>query len=125
MRELSGALHGEFVVQNSSGGYVTEALQTGKVTAISATSITVASADGYTKVYVLGSSTTVDNGADKISSVVAGHTVTVLATVSGSGDAATATATAITDQNLAGSAQNNQNNPPNGEQGNPPAGGQP
>lgn len=46
-------LHGEFVVPEASGGYATELTQTGAVTAISADSITVRSADGFTQTYVL------------------------------------------------------------------------
>ncbi len=48
-------LHGEFVVPASSGGYTTMLTQTGTVTAISATSITVRSEDGYTQTYAIPS----------------------------------------------------------------------
>ena len=44
-------LHGEFVVSDGSGGYATMLTQNGTVTAISATSITVRSDDGYTQTY--------------------------------------------------------------------------
>jgi hypothetical protein len=94
---LAGALHGTFVVPDN-GGYATRELQTGTVSAVSATSITVASADGYSRTYLLGSSTVVDNGNDKISSVATGHTVTVVASVSGD----TATALEVDDRDLAG-----------------------
>lgn len=47
------SLHGEFVVPNGAGGYTTELTQTGTVTAISATSITVKSEDGYSQTYVI------------------------------------------------------------------------
>lgn len=46
-------LHGEFVVPNGADGYTTELTQSGTVTAISATSITVRSEDGYTQTYVI------------------------------------------------------------------------
>jgi hypothetical protein len=46
-------LHGEFVVADGSGGYTTELTQTGTVTAISPTSITVRSEDGFTQAYVI------------------------------------------------------------------------
>ena len=46
-------LHGEFVVSDGSGGYATMLTQTGTVTAISATSITVRSDDGYTQTYAI------------------------------------------------------------------------
>jgi hypothetical protein len=108
------ALHGTIVVDNN-GTYVTEAIQTGRVTEISATSITVASVDGYTRAYVLESSTVVDNGTDKIASVVTGHTVNITAAVSGD----TATATQLRDQNLSTGQQNG------GQQGGGPAGAGP
>ena len=47
------SLHGEFVVPDGAGGYTTELTQTGTVTAISPTSITVRSEDGYSQTYVI------------------------------------------------------------------------
>jgi hypothetical protein len=47
------SLHGEFVVSDGAGGYTTELTQTGTVTAISPTSITVRSEDGYSQTYVI------------------------------------------------------------------------
>src|ERR1700730_6716369 len=52
-----GALHGEFVVPRSGGGYQTDDMQRGSVTAVSTSSITVKSADGFTKTYQVTSST--------------------------------------------------------------------
>jgi hypothetical protein len=49
-------LHGEFVVPDGSGGYATELTQTGTVTAISPTSVTVRSEDGFSQTYVLAPS---------------------------------------------------------------------
>jgi hypothetical protein len=49
------SLHGEFVVPDGAGGYTTELTQTGAVTAISPTSITVRSEDGYSQTYVIPS----------------------------------------------------------------------
>ncbi|NIH86660.1 hypothetical protein [Amycolatopsis granulosa] len=83
---LRGALHGDFTVA-ANGGYALERFQSGNVTALSATSITVRSADDYTQTYTIGSST------EKTGQVATGATVTVLATVSGD----TAAATTITD----------------------------
>ncbi|RSM40291.1 hypothetical protein DMB66_57355 [Actinoplanes sp. ATCC 53533] len=97
----AAALHGTYVVSDGNGGYVTQESQTGTVSAVSATSITVKSVDGYSKTYVVGTSTTVDNGADQIADVATGHTVRVVATVSGN----TATATTVTDTNLATTTQ--------------------
>lgn len=47
------ALHGEFVVPDGAGGYTTVLSQTGTVTAVSPSSITVRSADGYTQAYAI------------------------------------------------------------------------
>lgn len=47
------SLHGEFVVPDGAGGYRTELTQTGTVTAVSPTSITVRSVDGYSQSYVI------------------------------------------------------------------------
>jgi hypothetical protein len=91
-----GAVHGQFVVPRSGGGYQTVDTQRGSVTAVSATSITVKSADGFTKTYRVVSSTNVDAQRDGIGSVKTGHQVAVTATVSGG----TATAVSILDFNL-------------------------
>ena len=47
------SLHGEFVVPDGADGYTTVLTQTGTVTAISPTSITVRSEDGYSQTYVI------------------------------------------------------------------------
>jgi hypothetical protein len=91
-----GAVHGQFVVPKSGGGYQTVDTQRGSVTAVSATSITVKSADGFTKTYQVVSSTNVDAKRDGIGSVKTGHQVAVTATVSGG----TATAVSVLDFNL-------------------------
>jgi hypothetical protein len=91
-----GAVHGQFVVPKSGGGYQTIDTQRGSVTAVSATSITVKSADGFIKTYQVVSSTNVDAQRDGIGTVKTGHQVAVTATVSGSA----ATAVSILDINL-------------------------
>jgi hypothetical protein len=91
---VGGALHGQFVVRKSSGGYQTVDVQNGQVTAVTTTSITLKSADGFTKSYVVASSTMVDAQRDGIGSVKVGNQASVQATVSGS------TATAISIQDL-------------------------
>ncbi|TVT30327.1 hypothetical protein FNH05_29275, partial [Amycolatopsis rhizosphaerae] len=53
---LLSALHGDFTL-SQNGGYVTERLQTGEVSALSATSITVKSKDDYTQTYTIDSGT--------------------------------------------------------------------
>jgi hypothetical protein len=82
---LRGAIHGDFVVSDGNGGYLTERMQTGDVTAVSATSISLTSKDGYQQGYTIDSST-------ESSGPKTGDTVTVVAKVSGS----IATATSIT-----------------------------
>lgn len=93
---LANALHGDFTASNGNGGYLTERLQTGTVTAVSATSIGLRSADGYTGTYTVGSSTVVDQGQDTIDKVANGNTVTVVAALSGGNG----TATTVTDLTL-------------------------
>jgi hypothetical protein len=89
------ALHGTYVVSDGNGKYLTELSQTGTVSAVSSSAITVKSEDGFSKTYTITSSTSVDNGSDQISAVAAGHTVRVVAN-------SAASATTITDTNLAG-----------------------
>jgi Domain of unknown function (DUF5666) len=76
-------LHGEQVVQEGSK-VVTIDEQSGKVTAVSATSLTVKSTDGFTATYVIDSSTKVGKkgAAAKISAVAVGDTVRVEGTKS-------------------------------------------
>jgi hypothetical protein len=93
---LFGAVHGTAVVPKSGGGYQTIAFQNGKVTAVSSTSITLHSADGYSHSYRVTSSTIVNAQRDGIGSIKAGNQVIIIATVSGS----TATATRIIDVSL-------------------------
>ena len=93
---LFGAVHGTAVVPKPGGGYQTIAFQNGKVTAVSSTSITLHSADGYSHSYRVTSSTIVNAQRDGIGSIKAGNQVIVTATVSGS----TATATRIIDMSL-------------------------
>jgi len=69
------------------------------VTAVSSTSITVKSADGYIKTYSLSGSTTVNGGQSQLSAIRTGHAVTVIASEAGA-------ASTITDQSLAGTGQN-------------------
>jgi hypothetical protein len=86
MTALREALHGDFVVSNGNGGYTTERLQTGDVTALSATSVTLTSKDGYKQTYTL------DGSTQKTGDVKQGDTnVTVVAKVEGQ----TATATTL------------------------------
>ncbi|KAA9152475.1 hypothetical protein FPZ12_036765 [Amycolatopsis acidicola] len=120
LTSLASALHGDFTV-SENGSYITERLQTGEVSALSADSITVKSKDNYTQTYKLDSST------QKASNLANGSSVTVLAKVSGD----TATATSVTDSSQSqqgggqnGSQQGGQGGFPGGSQGGMPGGGQ-
>lgn len=86
-------MHGQIVVPKSGGGYQTLDVQRGTVTAVSSSSLTVKSSDGYSASYAVTSSTIVDAKSAGIGSVKTGDTVLVTATVRGS----TATAANVTD----------------------------
>lgn len=90
---FGGALHGEFTVEKEGGGYQTVATQKGEVTAVSKDSITVKSADGYSKEYVVTADTLVNATRDGIASIKTGNTVMVSATVADG----KATATTVSD----------------------------
>lgn len=78
--------HGEAVVKGKDGKPVTVVGQRGQVTAVSATSLTVKSEDGYTASYPLTADTRVRLGGEKkaVSDLKTGATVGVVATKSGS-----------------------------------------
>lgn len=114
---MRGAVHGELVVPNGSGGWRTVQVQRGKVTAVSKTSLTVKSDDGYTKTYAVTASTLVDAARDGISTVAKGEKVAVLATVSGG----TSTATEVRDLTKIEAGHKKWGPPPGG--GAPPAPG--
>jgi hypothetical protein len=80
-RELPGALHGEFTTKAPSGGYQVMAMQVGDATAVSATSITVKSEDGYSRTYAVTDDTLVNAGNVGIGDVKTGDKVRVLALV--------------------------------------------
>jgi hypothetical protein len=79
-----GVVHGQVVVPEAGGKFGTEDIQTGKVTAVSGSSLTVRSADGFTKSYRVTGATQVAAGKTGIGSVKVGNQVAVTATVSGS-----------------------------------------
>jgi hypothetical protein len=74
-------IHGEFVTRAPNGGYQTMATQAGEVTAVSATSVTVKSEDGYSRTYTVNDGTLVNAGNDGIADVKTGDDVRVMATV--------------------------------------------
>lgn len=78
-----GGIHGEFTTRAPGGGYQTIATQNGEVTAVSASSITVKSEDGYTRTYGVDDNTLVNAGNNGIADVKTGDTVRVTAIVSG------------------------------------------
>lgn len=80
---LGGALHGEFTTKKAGGGYQTMAMQLGQVTAVSASSVTVKSEDGFSRTYGVNDGTLVNAGNDGIADVKNGDTVHVLALVTG------------------------------------------
>jgi hypothetical protein len=104
---MSEALHGEYVVSDGNGNYTTEILQNGEVTAISDTSITAKSEDGYTKTYTIDSDTTSD-----LSSIATGDDVTITATVSGD----TATVETVVEEGTA-TGQGQMGTPPDQQSG--------
>ena len=79
-----GAVHGTFVVPKQDGtGYQTVQMQHGVVTAVSATSISVKSDDGFTATYVVDSGTEVNRGG-AIADITADADVLVQGLVDGS-----------------------------------------
>ncbi len=93
---LFGVVHGQVVVPKAGGGYQTVDIQQGTVTAVSSASITLKSADGFTKAYKVTSSTLVNAQRSGIGSIKVGNKAVVSATQRGS----TATASRITDLTL-------------------------
>jgi hypothetical protein len=80
---LRGALHGEFTTRAPGGGYQTMATQLGEATAVSATSITVRSEDGFSRTYAVDDGTLVGAGDEGLADVKTGDRVHVLALVTG------------------------------------------
>ena len=86
-------IHGSYVTPKQGGGYQTVHSQRGTVTAVSSTSITVTSEDGYAKTYKVTASTVVNAQRDGIDSIATGDTVVV----TGIEDGDTVTAVSIID----------------------------
>jgi len=86
-----GGLHGEFTIKKPDGsGFETVATQTGEVTAVSPSSITVKSEDGFSRTYSVDENTVVGSGRDGIGSVKTGDTVNVAGIVDGGKSSAAA-----------------------------------
>lgn len=78
-----GAIHGEFTTRAPNGGYQTLATQTGEVTSVSNSSITVKSEDGFDRTYAVNDNTLVNAGRDGIDDVKDGDEVRIMAVVDG------------------------------------------
>ncbi len=77
-----GGLHGEFTIRKPDGnGFQTVAVQTGEVTAVSPSSITVKSEDGFSRTYSVDENTVVGSGRDGIGTVKTGDTVRIAGVV--------------------------------------------
>jgi hypothetical protein len=77
-----GGIHGEFTIRKPDGtGFQTVATQTGEVTAVSPSSITVKSEDGFSRTYSVDENTVVGAGRDGIGTVKTGDTVRVAGVV--------------------------------------------
>ncbi|WP_230202792.1 hypothetical protein [Parafrankia discariae] len=111
----TGSLHGEFVTADRSGGYTTVRTQSGAVTTVQPTAVTVRSTDGFTATYTVTDETLVDGRTGGIDNVDVGDTVGVTATVpddnpaDGTTSTAAATATAIIEETTGQSQGQNQN----------------
>jgi hypothetical protein len=90
---FTNAVHGDFVVRTSSGGFATERYQTGRITKLGAASITVTSQDNYVGEYRIARTSVLNHGAIDLANLKVGDPVTVIATLSGN----IATATTISD----------------------------
>jgi hypothetical protein len=79
-----GAIHGEFTTPAPDGqGFRTHATQMGEVTAVSKSSITVKSEDGFSRSYAVDEDTLVNAGRDGIDSIKTGDGVQITAVVEG------------------------------------------
>jgi hypothetical protein len=81
-------VHGEFTT-GSGSSYKTVAVQVGQVMAVSSSSITVKSSDGFTQTYTVEPTTVVDSQSGGISAVTSTDSVTVEALVQGKKQTAT------------------------------------
>lgn len=80
---LGRALHGEVVVAAGNGSFQTMVFQRGEVTAVSARSITLKSADGFTETYPVSAETRVKARSGGITSAARGSNATVIAVKTG------------------------------------------
>lgn len=83
------ALHGTFVVPDGDGGYRTVVTQRGEVTAVSDTSLTVRSKDGFDATYRLTNDTDVLGGSRGVGDIAKGDKVGIAADRTGAVNTAT------------------------------------
>jgi len=76
-RPLRRVLHGTLVLPDDRGGYLTLLVQRGRATSVSAGSVTVRSADGYTQRWAVTATTAVLGGIEGIKSFSEGDAVAV------------------------------------------------
>jgi hypothetical protein len=81
-RGFGFGIHGEVTTPAPGGGYQTIATQVGEVTAVSSSSITVKSEDGFSRTYTVDDNTLVNAGNEGIGDVQKGDRVAVVALVS-------------------------------------------
>lgn len=82
-RHLGHGIHGEFTAADPDGdGYRRIATQAGEVTAVSTTSITVRSVDGFVRTYVVDAQTKV-NGDGTIADIAKGEDVRIAGVIDG------------------------------------------
>lgn len=76
---LAGALHGELVVPDGSGGYRTVVVQRGKASNVGGSSLTVTSDDGWSRTYDVPASARVGALREGLGSVANGDQIVVVA----------------------------------------------
>ena len=77
-------LHGQMVIEEPDGTIVTEQMQEGEVTAVSATSISLKSTDGFTATYVINADTELERDHADGTAAQVGDIAHVRGTVDGS-----------------------------------------
>lgn len=80
-RGFGFGIHGEVTTRAPGGGYQTLATQVGEVTAVSSSSLTVRSEDGFSRTYAVDDNTLVNAGNEGIGDVQKGDQVMVVALV--------------------------------------------
>jgi len=81
---MGGVVHASYTLKGPSGSYETIDTQVGTAQAVTASSITVKSADGFVQVYQVSPDTVVEAGPAGITAVAVGDNVSVEGLVSGS-----------------------------------------